>query len=71
MARERLFDCCWVELDGIPQARLAIQVKRRPALFAIGDFLYNESGTAVAGQSDAPSISFIHATSLAHVSKSA
>lgn len=71
MAREKLFDCCWVELDGVCHAQLVIQVKRRPALFAIGEYLYTESGKAIATQPDAPYIAVIHNSTLAPRRRSA
>lgn len=71
MAREKLFDCCWVELDGVRHAQLVIQIKRRPALFAVGEYIYNELGQALPTQPDAPAIKVIHATTLSPKRKSA
>ncbi len=52
----RLFDCCWVELEGYARPELVIQKKLKPKIFVIDEFLYDEAGNALAHQATAPRI---------------
>ena len=59
---DRLFDCCWVELHGYARPELVIQKRMKPKVFAIDEFLYEESGKPLSP--DAPLILAIYATTI-------
>ncbi len=52
----RLYDCCWVELEGYVRPELVIQKRLKPKIFAIDEFLYDEAGNPLAHQDHAPRI---------------
>ncbi len=55
----RLYDCCWVELEGYPRPELVIQKRLKPKIFAIDEFLYDEAGNALAHQTTAPRVRMV------------
>ena len=61
---DKLFDCCWVELQGYPRPELVIQKRLKPKIFAIDEFLYDERGTALSVNADAPAILVIYASTI-------
>lgn len=52
----RLYDCCWVELEGYARPELVIQKRLKPRIFAIDEFLYDERGNPMAHETSAPRI---------------
>lgn len=60
---DKLFDCCWVDLQGYPRPELVIQKRMKPKIFAIDEFLYDERGAALS--QDAPAIQVIYNTTFA------
>lgn len=61
---DKLFDCCWVELHGYARPELVIQKRLKPKIFAIDEFLYEESGKPLSVNADAPVILTIYATTI-------
>ncbi|ESQ92032.1 hypothetical protein ABAC460_03790 [Asticcacaulis sp. AC460] len=61
---DKLFDCCWVDLQGYPRPELVIQKRWKPKIFAIDEFLYDERGTALPVNADAPAILVIYNTTV-------
>ena len=55
----RLFDCCWVELEGYARPELVIQKRLKPRIFAIDEFLYDEAGNPLAHNAAAPRIRLV------------
>lgn len=58
----RLYDCCWVELEGYARPELTIQKRLKPKIFAIDEFLYDEFGNPLAHETSAPRILLVVAT---------
>ncbi len=54
--RIKLVDCCWVELDGFARAELVIQKRLKPRVFSICSYLYDEYGSALPSNPEAPRI---------------
>ncbi len=52
----RLYDCCWVELEGYARPELVIQKRLKPRIFVIDEFLYDEHGNALAHMDNAPRV---------------
>ncbi len=52
----KLVDCCWVELDGFARAELVIQKRLKPRIFAIRSYLYDETGSPLSHNPEAPRI---------------
>ncbi len=52
----RLYDCCWVELEGYPRPELVIQKRLKPRIFVIDEFLYDEFGNPLAHETSAPRV---------------
>ena len=53
---DRLEDCCWVELEGQARPQLALRRRLKPPVYAVGDWLYAESGSPLAHNPEAPRI---------------
>ncbi|MGN6423202.1 MAG: hypothetical protein ACTHLA_07835 [Asticcacaulis sp.] len=56
---DRLEDCCWVEIEGEARLQLVLRRRLRPAIYAVGDWLYAESGSPLAHNPEAPRILLI------------
>ncbi|MDV6329822.1 hypothetical protein [Asticcacaulis sp. 201] len=52
----KLYDCCWVELEGRPRPELVIQKKLKPRLFIIGEHLYDENCNPLPTNPQAPRV---------------
>ncbi len=61
---DKLFDCCWVELQGHARPQLVVQKKLKPRIFRIGDFLYDERGTALPCEGEPPTVLLIYNTTI-------
>lgn len=61
---DRLFDCCWVELDGYRRPQLVVQMRMKPPIFAIDAYLYDERGRAMPTHADAPRVLVIYNTTI-------
>ena len=61
---DKLFDCCWVELDGFQRPQLVVQMRMKPPVYAIGPGLYDESGRAMPTHPDAPRVLLIYNTTI-------
>lgn len=64
MFADKLFDCCWVELDGFLRPQLVVQMRMKPPVFAIGPALYDERGRAMPTHPDAPRVLVIYNTTI-------
>ncbi len=61
---DKLFDCCWVELQDYARPQLVVQMRMRPAMFRIDDYLYDERGTPMPTHADAPQVLVIYNTTI-------
>ena len=53
---DKLYDCCWVELEGELRPQLVIRKRLKPAIYAMGTWLYAECGSPLSHNPDAPRI---------------
>lgn len=53
---DRLEDCCWVEIEGEARLQLALRRRLKPPIYAVGSWLYAESGAPLAHNPEAPRI---------------
>ena len=61
---DKLFDCCWVELHGYARPQLVVQKTLKPRIFRIDDRLYDERGSALPVNPDAPAVLAIYNTTI-------
>ncbi len=61
---DKLFDCCWVELHGHARPQLVVQKTMKPKIFRIADMLYDERGSALPVNADAPQVLVIYNTTI-------
>jgi len=57
---DKLFDCCWVELDGHARPQLCVRMRMKPPIFRIDDCLYDERGAPMPTHADAPRVLVIY-----------
>ena len=57
----RLYDTAWVSVEGVDQPLQVRKDKRNPALFFVGDFIYDIDGRAMGSQgASVPRILTVH-----------